>query len=43
MKAAVFHGSEKGLKIEDIPVPRISDDQILLKVAACGACHTDLH
>lgn len=43
MKAAVFHGSEKGLKIEDIPVPGIEDDQVLVKVAACGACHTDLH
>ncbi len=43
MKAVVFHGSEKGLKIEDIPVPQISEDQILVKVAACGVCHTDLH
>ncbi len=43
MKAAVFHGSEGGLKIEDIPVPAIGDDQILVKVAGCGVCHTDLH
>ena len=43
MKAAVFHGGDKGLKIEDIPVPQIQDDQILVKVAACGVCHTDLH
>ncbi|MEW6249916.1 MAG: zinc-binding dehydrogenase [Planctomycetota bacterium] len=43
MKAAVFHGSDKGLRIEDIPVPRITADQILVKVAACGVCHTDLH
>ena len=43
MKAAVFHGKEVGLKIEDIPVPKIADDQILVKVAACGVCHTDLH
>jgi 6-hydroxycyclohex-1-ene-1-carbonyl-CoA dehydrogenase len=43
MKAAVFHGTEKGLKIEDIPVPQIHPDQILVKVAACGVCHTDLH
>ena len=43
MKAAVFHGSDKGLKIEDIPVPQVGDDQVLVKVAACGACHTDLH
>ncbi|MBM4108043.1 MAG: zinc-binding dehydrogenase [Phycisphaerae bacterium] len=43
MKAAVFHGAEKGLKIEDIPVPTVGPDQALVKVAACGACHTDLH
>ncbi|MHC4588570.1 MAG: zinc-binding dehydrogenase [Planctomycetota bacterium] len=43
MKAAVFHGSEGGLKIEDIPIPQCGPDQILVKVAACGACHTDLH
>ena len=43
MKAVVFHGGDKGLKVEDIPVPQISDGQILVKVAACGVCHTDLH
>jgi 6-hydroxycyclohex-1-ene-1-carbonyl-CoA dehydrogenase len=43
MKAAVFHGPEAGMKVEDIPVPQIGPDQILVKVAACGACHTDLH
>ena len=43
MKAVVFHGAKAGLKIEDIPVPQIGPDQILVKVAACGVCHTDLH
>jgi len=43
MKAAVFHGPQIGLKVEDIPTPEITADQILVKVAACGACHTDLH
>jgi len=43
MKAIVFHGKDVGVKIEDIPVPKIADDQILVKVAACGVCHTDLH
>ena len=43
MKAVVFHGPEQGLKYEEIPTPEISDDQILVKVAACGVCHTDLH
>ncbi|MCH7704019.1 MAG: zinc-binding dehydrogenase, partial [Planctomycetes bacterium] len=32
-----------GLKVEDIPVPSVGPDQILVKVAACGVCHTDLH
>jgi len=43
MKAVVFHGKDVGLKVEDIPVPKITSDQILVKVAACGVCHTDLH
>ncbi|MFH1418001.1 MAG: zinc-binding dehydrogenase [Planctomycetota bacterium] len=43
MKAFVFHGKDVGLKFEDIPVPKFGDDEILVKVAACGVCHTDLH
>ncbi|MHC4062920.1 MAG: zinc-binding dehydrogenase [Planctomycetota bacterium] len=43
MKAMVFHGTDGGLKFEDIPVPEITAGQILVKVAACGVCHTDLH
>jgi 6-hydroxycyclohex-1-ene-1-carbonyl-CoA dehydrogenase len=43
MKAAVFHGPGAALKIEDIPTPRIGPGEILVKVAACGVCHTDLH
>ncbi len=43
MKAAVFYGSGKPLVIEDIPIPDIGPGEILLKVAACGVCHTDLH
>jgi D-arabinose 1-dehydrogenase-like Zn-dependent alcohol dehydrogenase len=43
MKAAVFHGAGVGLKIEEIPRPKIGSDQVLVKVAACGVCHTDLH
>jgi len=43
MKAAVFHGTAVGLKIEEIPRPKIGKDQVLVKVAACGVCHTDLH
>ena len=43
MKAMVFHGPEVGLKYEDVPTPEIGADEILVKVAACGVCHTDLH
>jgi len=44
VKAAVLEGAKKGrLRIKDIPIPSVEDDQILVKVAACGVCHTDLH
>ena len=43
MKAAVFHGPERGLVVEDVPVPQIGPGEVLIKVAACGVCHTDCH
>jgi len=43
MKAAVFHGPKVGLRIEEVAVPSAGRDQIVVKVAACGVCHTDLH
>src|SRR5512143_2014384 len=43
MKAAVFHGPNQPLRIEGVPVPTIGPDEVLVKVAACGICHTDLH
>ena len=43
MKAAVFYGAKQPLKVEEYPKPQIGPDEILVKVAACGVCHTDLH
>jgi len=43
MKAAIFHGSGQPLTIEEVPTPRPGPGEIVLKVAACGVCHTDLH
>lgn len=43
MKAAVFHGEKSGLRIEDVPMPKVGAIDALIKVAACGVCHTDLH
>lgn len=43
MKAAVFHGPEKGLIVQDWEKPRPGPGEVLVKVAACGVCHSDLH
>ncbi|MGC4028022.1 MAG: alcohol dehydrogenase AdhP [Steroidobacteraceae bacterium] len=43
MKAAVVREFGKPLVIEEVPVPRPRAGEILVKVAACGVCHTDLH
>jgi L-iditol 2-dehydrogenase len=42
MTAAVLHGPED-LRIEEVPVPSIAEDEVLVKVDACGICGTDVH
>jgi alcohol dehydrogenase, propanol-preferring len=43
MRAAVLQAAGRPLQIQDLPVPRPAAGQILLRVAACGICRTDLH
>ncbi len=43
MKAAIFHGANQPLKVEEVPTPKPGPGEILVKVAACGVCHTDMH
>ncbi len=43
MKAAVVRSFGKPLVIEDVPVPVPGPGEVLVKVKACGVCHTDLH
>lgn len=43
MKAAVVHEFGKPLAVEEVKVPEVSSDRVLVKVEACGVCHTDLH
>jgi 6-hydroxycyclohex-1-ene-1-carbonyl-CoA dehydrogenase len=43
MKAAVFYVPKEPLRVEDIPIPSPGASDVLVKVAACGLCHTDLH
>lgn len=43
MKAAVVREFGKPLTIQEMPIPEPADDQILVRLAATGVCHTDLH
>src|SRR5581483_3431980 len=43
MKAAVLRKTGTALKIEKLPIPEPDRGEILVKVAACGVCHSDLH
>ncbi|AZO33864.1 alcohol dehydrogenase AdhP [Mesorhizobium sp. M2A.F.Ca.ET.037.01.1.1] len=43
MKAAVVRQFGKPLVIEEVQVPTPGAGQILVKIAATGVCHTDLH
>ena len=43
MKAAVVRKFKQPLVIEEVPVPSPQAGQILVRIAASGVCHTDLH
>jgi L-iditol 2-dehydrogenase len=41
MRAGVYR--EKGLvRVEEVPVPQVGEGEVLIKVAACGVCGTDI-
>ena len=42
MKAARLHEYGKPLVLEDIPIPDIQPDEILVQVKACGMCRSDV-
>jgi L-iditol 2-dehydrogenase len=41
MRAAVYRGPNN-LRLETVPVPRIGRNELLVKVAVCGVCPTDI-
>lgn len=41
MKAWVFYEPEV-MKFEEVPVPEVKDDEILIRVRACGICGSDV-
>ena len=43
MKAAVVTDFTQPLEIQDRPVPEPGPGQVLVRMEACGLCHTDIH
>ena len=43
MKAAVMRATGQPLAIEDVPVPEIGPQEVLVETRTCGICGTDLH
>ena len=43
MKAAVLHALKAPLTIEQVAIPEPGYGDLLIKVMACGVCHSDLH
>lgn len=43
MKAAVFHGPNQPLKIENVDIDDPRDREVLVRTVASGVCHSDLH
>ncbi len=43
MRAAIVREFGMPLSVEQMPIPQPRTGEILVKVKACGVCHTDLH
>jgi alcohol dehydrogenase, propanol-preferring len=43
MKAAVLEQAQKPMVIKNVADPSVGSNEVLIKVRACGVCHTDLH
>jgi propanol-preferring alcohol dehydrogenase len=43
VRAVVLPAFHTPLELEDRAVPQAADGQVLVKVLACGVCHSDLH
>jgi propanol-preferring alcohol dehydrogenase len=43
MKAAFVTAFGQPLTIGELPVPQPADGEVLIRIEACGVCHTDVH
>lgn len=41
MKAAFFYGERKDIRLKKVDIPKINEDEVLIKVRACGICGSD--
>ena len=41
MRAARMYGYKEPLRLEEIPLPDVGSDEVLIKVAAAGMCRSD--
>ncbi|AEA11584.1 alcohol dehydrogenase [Thermoproteus uzoniensis 768-20] len=42
-RAAVFRGYGQPFTIEEVEIPQPKGEQVVVRTAGCGLCHTDLH
>ena len=42
MRAERFYADSKAIAVEDVPIPEPGPGEVLVKVAFCGICHSDL-
>ncbi|MCW1958005.1 MAG: zinc-binding dehydrogenase [Mycobacterium sp.] len=42
MRAERFYADTRTVAVEDVPIPRPGPGEVLVKVAFCGICHSDL-
>src|SRR5438552_3024049 len=43
MRAMVLHEPKRSLELRDLPKPRPAKGQLLVRIATCAVCRTDLH
>lgn len=43
MRAARFHGLPEGIRVEEVPWPVAGPGEVVVRVAACGICGSDVH
>lgn len=43
MKVMILEPDRNALTLKEVPIPQITDNELLVKVLVCGVCRTDLH